>query len=365
VKGMGINHMGISVVLLAYKEAENLEILIPKIKKEVSSCEDDFEILVIDTMEPLDNTKEVCEKYGALYINQEEPHFGGAFRTGIKYAKLDKFLIMDSDGSHDPKYIPDIYNMFIQGSDVTIGSRYVKGGATEDGMVSRLMSWCLNGVYRLFLGFKAKDISTDFRMYHTLALKEVELICRNYDVLQEVLLKLRINKPGLVITETPIRFSKRLHGETKRRLIPFILSYIETLIRLTFIRLHRAKIPQQMVMYGVFGLIAAVVDFSIFTLVNGFSMVNNPIIGNIVGSTIGFGVSFSLNTAFTFKKKDKLFRRFLSYFTICIFGILLSSAAIYLLQDAMNISVLKIICIAVVAFIQFILNRVITFRTIS
>jgi len=229
--------MGISIVLLAYKEAENLKVLIPKIKKEVSNCENDFEILVIDTEKPLDDTKEVCDEAGATYINQEEPYFGGAFRTGIKHAKLDKFLIMDSDGSHDPKNIPDIYNLFIQGSDVTIGSRYVEGGATEDNKISRLMSWILNILYRLFLGIKAKDISTDFRMYHTQALKDITLTCRYYDVLQEVLLKLKINKPDLVITETPITFNKRLYGETKRRLIPFILSYLKTLIRLTFIRL--------------------------------------------------------------------------------------------------------------------------------
>jgi len=269
---------------------------------------------------------------------------------------------MDSDGSHDPKYIPDIYNMFIQGADVTIGSRYVDGGVTEDSKISKFMSWILNALYRLFLGIKAKDISTDFRMYHTKALKEVVLECKNYDVLQEVLLKLKINKSDLKITETPIKFNKRMYGETKRRLIPFIVSYLVTLIRLTFIRLNNEKIFKQMVLYGVFGLIAAVVDFLVFSFVNGLPVVNNPVIGNIAGSTTGFVLSFSLNTVFNFKKKNKLLRRFLSYFTICLVGMLISSTAIYLLQDTMNISGLKIICIAVVAFIQFVLNKVITFR---
>ena len=69
--------MGISVVLLAYKEAENLSFLLPKIKDIMDGLPEEYEILVIDTKEPLDNTSDVCKEYGARYINQEFPGFGG------------------------------------------------------------------------------------------------------------------------------------------------------------------------------------------------------------------------------------------------------------------------------------------------
>ena len=108
--------MGISLVLLAYKEEENLRILLPQIKEKLEECKEAYEILVIDTAEPLDNTKDVCIEYGARYINQEQPGFGGAFCTGIKYASMDKFLIMDSDGSHPTAQIPEIHQMFISGN---------------------------------------------------------------------------------------------------------------------------------------------------------------------------------------------------------------------------------------------------------
>ena len=125
--------MGISVVLLAYKEAENLAFLLPKIKKMFDSLPETYEILVIDTKEPLDNTPEVCREFGARYINQEFPGFGGAFKTGIRYAEMDKFLILDSDGSHDPKYIPSMYKKFTEENcDLVIGSRYTEGGKTDD-----------------------------------------------------------------------------------------------------------------------------------------------------------------------------------------------------------------------------------------
>jgi len=86
--------MGITVALLSYKEAENLRILLPQIIRNVSQCGESYEVLVIDVNLSLDNMKNVCKEFGVNYFLQEEPSFGGAFRTAIKYAKKDKFLII-------------------------------------------------------------------------------------------------------------------------------------------------------------------------------------------------------------------------------------------------------------------------------
>ena len=57
----------ISTVLLAYKEEENLRVLFPRIKEALDSTGEEYEIIVIDTKEPLDNPKGLCEEEGALY----------------------------------------------------------------------------------------------------------------------------------------------------------------------------------------------------------------------------------------------------------------------------------------------------------
>lgn len=232
--------MGISVMLLAYKEEENLRVLFPKLKRELEGIGEEYELIVVDTKEPLDHTRELCEEVGARYVNQEEPGFGGAYRKGIQVAEMDKLLALDSDGSHDPMYITDIYHKFMEGYDVVIGSRYVKGGTTSDAKTSQIMSWMLNTAYRICMGINAKDISTNFRIYHTEQLKQLTLSCTNYDILEEILLKLKllVGKKEFRIAESPISFNKRLYGESKRRLIPFILSYIQTLFRLLGMRLQ-------------------------------------------------------------------------------------------------------------------------------
>ena len=134
--------------------------------------------------------------------------------------------------------------MFASGRyDVVIGSRYVKGGRTDDAKSSIIMSHMLNFAFRVCLGISAKDISTDYRMYYTKQLKQVELTCVNYDVLQEVLLKLKLNKEDhrLRIGEAPIYFQKRLYGESKRQLAKFIISYMKTITRLTWMRITHAR----------------------------------------------------------------------------------------------------------------------------
>lgn len=232
--------MSISVVILAYKEAENLKVLLPQIKEQMNLVKEDYEVVVIDTAEALDDTQKVCEAFEARYVNQRYPFFGGAFRTGIEEANNDIFLILDGDGSHNPKYIPAIYDAFILGSDIVIGSRYVKGGSTADSKMSVAMSKVLNFCFRIVLGVKVKDVSTDYRMYDTKQLKKVSLKCKNYDILEEVIMKMKLNNKKLCLREVPISFEKRMYGESKRQLFKFICGYIGTLFRMIGMRISHA-----------------------------------------------------------------------------------------------------------------------------
>ena len=166
---------GISVVILAYKEAENLRILLPQIHTYMKQIGEAYEILVIDTAIPTDDTKEVCENNQAIYIPQESPSYGGAFRTGIKYARYNKLQTLDADGSHNPCTLPEIYKKYQKGYDIVIGSRYIKGGITHDRKISVIMSHILNGVMRICIGVRAKDISTAYRLYNTALLRKITL----------------------------------------------------------------------------------------------------------------------------------------------------------------------------------------------
>ena len=231
---------GLSIVILACREEENLRVLIPQILKSAESLDVPFEILVIDTAEPLDHTADVCAEYHCRYVNQRYPRFGGAYRTGIEETENSMFLILDGDGSHNPVYIPQMYSAFVrEHCDVVIGSRYVRGGVTRDALSSVILSRILNLVFRAVTGIRAHDISTDYRIYRTDLLKQITITGENFDVVQEILVKMRAANGGrLKIREVPITFEKRRYGESKREWIPFVRSYAKSLLHLLRLRLH-------------------------------------------------------------------------------------------------------------------------------
>lgn len=233
--------MDITISLLAYGEAENLKILLPRIKKAISAVTDSYEIRIIDGAISKDNTKEICQEFQVYYVNQELPYYGGAYRTAIKYARGDLFAIMDADGSHDPKDITRLYEKLQEGYDVVIGSRYVKGAKTQDSKKSVLMSKSLNLAFRMALGLKVRDVSNSFRIYKTQPLKKLKLECDNYDMAEEILFKLQLNDSKIKMTEIPIVFSKRMEGESKRNLWKFIISYVKSLFKFIGLRLSSRR----------------------------------------------------------------------------------------------------------------------------
>lgn len=237
--------MEITISLLAYGEAENLKVLLPDVIDTVKEITTSYEIRIIDGMESQDNTEIVCKKFNVEYVNQEEPYYGGAYRTAIKYACGRYFVLMDADGSHDPHDIKRLYEKIREGYDVVIASRYVRGAKTQDSLIHVLMSKFLNLVYRICLGFKQKDISHSYRILKTEQLKAVKLECKNYDTTEEVLFKLKLKFPEIRIAEIPIVFGKRREGMSKRNILQFIGGYMKSLLWFTFLRVcNRIRIKR-------------------------------------------------------------------------------------------------------------------------
>jgi dolichol-phosphate mannosyltransferase len=139
---------------------------------------------------------------------------------------------MDADGSHDPATIPRLLSARCH-ADIVIASRYVKGGRTDNGFVLTAMSRSLNVAYGLVLGLKCHDVSTNFKLYKYDQIRAVDLACRNFDVVEELLFRVRQQVgASLRILEIPDYFRERDEGVTKRQLGPFVASYLATLIKL-------------------------------------------------------------------------------------------------------------------------------------
>jgi dolichol-phosphate mannosyltransferase len=234
--------MSISVVIPAYQEAENLADLLPRLNDVLVQIKRPYEILVIDTMSSMDNTEEICQKNKCVYINRENGNgYGDAIRTGIRKASNKYLVVMDADGSHNPDDIVKFYEAIEKDYDLIIGSRYIAGGNSHNGLILKLMSYVLNITYRVFFNIKAKDISNSFRMYHVEQLKSLVLECSNFDIVEEIIIKLSISISPFRLLEVPIFFDQRRYGESKRDLLKFVFSYITSIRRLLQFKVTEGK----------------------------------------------------------------------------------------------------------------------------
>lgn len=290
----------LSVILPAYLEEENLRLLLPRILAVLDTLEATSEVLVIDSMAPLDATREVASAAGARAIPREGGDFyGDAVRTGIAESRGDWVMFMDADGSHPPEWIAKLFAAR-GGHDLVIASRYVDHGYTENSLSLVMMSRVLNWTYSVALGIRVKDVSNSFRLYRGEQLRAVMLSCSNFDVVEEVLIKLLRDHPDMSIVEVPFTFKKRMFGESKRNLLLFTLGYAFTLLKLKFF----VDIGDQLLRFCLVGLGGTAVNLPVFMFaVRWFSADVN------VAATIAFSVAvtqnYALNRIWTFRRATK------------------------------------------------------------
>lgn len=224
----------ISVIIPSYLEEENLRVILPRIVSTLKALKITWEINIIDTLKPMDYTEAVCRQYGVNYYNREGSNeYGSAVRTGIAKAKGKYLLFMDADGSHSPEMISQLFE-FRREYDVVIASRYVEGGGSDNSKSLIMMSLIVNKIFSLVLGLNCKDVSNSFKIYRAEQLKTLNLYCHEFDIIEEILVKLKRKFPALKIKEVPYVFKERMWGHTKRNLFVFMLLYIKTLLVLKF-----------------------------------------------------------------------------------------------------------------------------------
>ena len=121
---------------------------------------------------------------------------------------------------------------------------------------------------------------------------------------------------------------------------------------------------QHFLLYAIIGGFCAALDFGIYS---ALCFILPYLWANVISTHCGIFCSFFLNRQFNFKVKNKTVVRFLSFYIVGLIGLGISSLLLYLLVDMANLNelVCKLLTIVLVAIIQFILNKFITFKNTS
>jgi len=222
----------LTISIAAYREAENLVMMLPEIKAAAAALTPKYEVLIVDTEQPMDDTAAICAANGVRHVFRHGGNsYGDALRTIIAEARGNFILNMDADGSHSPEYFASMWAER-ERFDIVIGSRYAKGGHTENPAILIFMSYVLNLTFRIAFSIRAKDVTNSFRLYRRSILTPLRLESNDFDILEELLIKVTLHNPPATIGEVPVTFARRKAGESKRKLVQFALGYFKTLKRM-------------------------------------------------------------------------------------------------------------------------------------
>ncbi len=211
------------VIIPTYNEKENVERMIRK----VFSLSKDFHVLIVDDGSP-DGTAGIVktlqnEFTGRLHILERKGKLGlgTAYIAGFRWA-LDRhyeyFFEMDCDFSHNPDDLVRLYDGCVRkGGDMSVGSRYVKGGGVKNWPFKRLaMSFCASLYVNTILWLGVRDSTAGFVCYSRKVLQTIDL-----DSIQfigyafQIEMKYNTKQLGFKIVEVPITFIDREFGVSK------------------------------------------------------------------------------------------------------------------------------------------------------
>ena len=209
------------VIIPTYNEKENIE----KIIRKVFNLSFSFEVLIIDDGSP-DGTADIVKKlqleFPGLHMEQRTGKLGlgTAYIHGFKWALQRSYSYifeMDADFSHNPDDLFALREACVNGADVAIGSRYVRGVNVVNWPMSRvLMSYFASMYVRLITRINIQDATAGFKCYKRVVLETIPFDkIRFVGYAFQIEMKFTAIKYGFNVVEVPIIFTDRTEGTSK------------------------------------------------------------------------------------------------------------------------------------------------------
>lgn len=211
------------VIIPTYNEIGNIENML----RTVFGLNKAFDVLIVDDGSPdgtAEKVKELQQEFGnRLHITEREGKqgLGTAYIHGFGIALekgYDYIFEMDCDFSHDPNDLERLYDACAnQCADMSVGSRYTKGGKIHNWPLGRiLMSYFASVYVRLVLWFNVMDTTAGFVCYKRKVLETIDLhAIRFVGYAFQIEMKYTVHLHGFKIKEVPITFTDRVIGESK------------------------------------------------------------------------------------------------------------------------------------------------------
>jgi dolichol-phosphate mannosyltransferase len=209
------------VITPTYNERDNLQTFLDQ----VFAATPAVDVLVIDDNSP-DGTGALADQIAAREPRVSVVHRPGKLGLGSAYlegfrralaAGYDVVFEMDTDLSHDPKYVPAMLRALDEGADIVVGSRNVPGGGVEGWGLGRHVISKGGSLYsRGVLGLGVRDLTSGYKAFTRRALEAIDLdAVKSNGYSFQIEMTYRAVRRGMRVAEVPIVFVDRRAGQSK------------------------------------------------------------------------------------------------------------------------------------------------------
>ena len=273
--GNQVNGNFIGVVVPAFNEARNLEVLIPHIVTVFESNDLLARILVVDDGST-DHTNLVLKN---LMSNNETIEFlmlqtnrGKATALQLGFSQLceagvSKIVMMDGDGQDDPGELIKLLRHLDEKGGLVTGSRIIR----KDRFIKRWTSRLFNRTTSLISGVAGQDFNSGYKVMTRECAQAI--IPFLYGDLHRYITVIA-NWEGFMTSELPVEHHKRLYGETKYGVNRFWRGLID-LITVRFLMSYKSR-PAHL--FGTAGAMHIIIGALMF-----LSLVISWLKGNSIG----------------------------------------------------------------------------------
>lgn len=155
----------LSVVIPSKNEANSLSSLLSRLIEVVPGAE----IIVVDDGST-DETLSICQRHDVSVVKL--PHSvgnGGAVKAGVRRATGDVLVLLDGDGQHDPRDLPELVAKLDDGYLMVVGARTFSSQASVGrAIANRVYSWLASWM----VGHRVEDLTSGYRVAESVRFKE-------------------------------------------------------------------------------------------------------------------------------------------------------------------------------------------------
>ena len=224
---------GISIVLPAFNEEQNLECLVKEILDYTHTTQLPCEIIIVNDGSS-DETGKISEALAFKHKNIRAIHhvrnrgYGKSLRDGLDASTFNYLFFTDADRQFRINSLDAFLPLINNGNiDMVIGYRRDR----KDSMLRRSCAWCFNRIVRSLFSLEIKDINCAFKLIKKGAFEKILVTADDSLFNVELLAKARLKK--LKIAQVGVNHYPRLKGEStvSYKIIPSIIKRLFVLYR--------------------------------------------------------------------------------------------------------------------------------------